>query len=113
MQEEDFRCLVPGVAEVGGFEAECEYMLASQGRAFPFTRGFWVLSQLLTACYPGELGTLDHGLPLTKAALDALLGRRHTTEEYRYYFECNPHAVAHRDQYSCLLSEYGSYRRHL
>jgi hypothetical protein len=83
-----YRCSLPlqidhqasFVAEVKEYEAEKEEVGDSQGEAFPYTTGVWLISQLVSAINPSDLDLLDEGYPLTKYSLDNLLGRIHTPQ---------------------------------
>jgi hypothetical protein len=68
------------VAEVKEYEAEKEEVADSQGEAFPYSSGIWLISQLVSAINPSDLDLLDEGYPLTKYSLDNLLGRVHTPQ---------------------------------
>lgn len=75
-----------------------------QGPAFPYTKGLWLLSNIIAALNPDDLDALDENVPFTKFTLDELLGRNHTSEEYAYYFQHNPHSVHYRDLYETFLT---------
>jgi hypothetical protein len=97
--------VAPYCSELDDFKAEQREVITDQGTAFPFTRGFWLVCQLCAAVYPDDLDAIDESLPFSKYTLDLLLGRTHTTQEYRYYFERNPHAILYVDQYMRLRDE--------
>jgi hypothetical protein len=59
-----------------------------QGAALPYTRGFWLICQLVAAMNPEDLDAMDESVPFTKATLDNLLGIQHNEESYRHYFNC-------------------------
>jgi hypothetical protein len=61
-------------------------ILADQGQALPFTKGFHLVGQLVGAMCPEDLDAMDESIPLTKYALDNLLGMDSTPEDYRHYF---------------------------
>lgn len=67
---------------------ESREVLADQGAALPYTRGFWLICQLVAAMNPDDLDAMDESVPLTKATLDNLLGVQHNEESYRHYFNC-------------------------
>lgn len=75
-----------------------------QGPAFPYTKGLWLLSNIIAALNPDDLDALDESIPFTKYTLDELLGRNHTVEEYAYYFRHNPHSSQFRDLYESFLT---------
>ena len=84
----------PYCAELDDYHDEKEEVIADQGIAFPFTKGYWIISQLVAAINPDDLDAIDENLPFTKATLDNLLGRVHTPQVrmiyyyyYYYYFQ--------------------------
>ena len=95
----------PFVSELDDYSDEKEEVIGDQGTAFPFTKGFWLISQLVAAINPHDLDAIDENVPFTKYSLDNVLGRRHTPEEYHYYFERNPHAHLYVDLYPRFLNE--------
>jgi hypothetical protein len=86
----------PYCAECDDYEDEMREVLADQGVAFPYTRGFWLICALVSACFPDDLDALDESVPFTKTTLDRLLGIDHTGESYKYYFECFVKAQANK-----------------
>ena len=100
--------------------------MRSQGIAFPYTHGLWLISQLVSAINPSDLRLLREGrCPLSKYSLDHLLGRIHTpkvrdppytspdthhthhlthTQEYQYYFTNFPRCSEYVEMYERLLS---------
>lgn len=80
-------------------------VLGDQGAGFPYTIGFWLVSQLVSAINPDDLDALDEEFPLTKRTLDMLLGRRLTNEEYKQYFDLNPHGQKFRHMYAQFSRE--------
>mmetsp|Transcript_2800 Transcript_2800/g.4230 ORF Transcript_2800/g.4230 Transcript_2800/m.4230 type:complete len:481 (+) Transcript_2800:127-1569(+) len=97
--------VAPFTAELDDFHDEKDEVLTDQGTGFPYTRGFWMISQLVAAINPDDLDAIDENLPFTKNTLDNLLGRTHTPQEYQYYFEKNPHAPLYVDVYPRFLNE--------
>lgn len=95
----------PFVSELDDYCDERDEVMGDQGSAFPFTRGFWLVSQLVAAICPDDLDAIDENIPFTKFSLDTVLGRRHTPEEYHYYFERNPHGHLYVDLYPRFLNE--------
>lgn len=84
--------IAPYVAAQDDFTGERREVYFDQGCAFPYSRGFWWLCNLVAALNPDDLDALDQHAPLTKQTLDNLLGRVHSETEYRYYFDNHPHA---------------------
>lgn len=94
--------VAPFTAELDDFAAERKEVLHDQGATFPFTKGFWLLSQLVAAINPDDLDALDESTPFTKMTMDNLMGRKLTSEEYKLYFDNNPNAR----QYASLYNEF-------
>ena len=80
--------IAPYCAELDDYGDESREVLGDQGIALPYTRGFWLISQLVAAMNPDDLDAMDESVPLTKTTLDNLLGIQHNEESYRYYFDC-------------------------
>lgn len=97
--------IAPYCAELDDYVAEKQEVLTDQGTAFPYTKGLWMVSQLVAAINPMDLDALDESLPFSKFTLDNLLGRAHTIDEYRYYFDKNPHSPIYRDLFLRLSAE--------
>jgi hypothetical protein len=81
----------PFCSEVDDFGDESREVKKDQGDAFPYTKGLWLLSNLVASISPDDLDALDEDVPLTKFTLDELLGRVHSAAEYDYYFAHNRH----------------------
>lgn len=77
----------PFCAEYDDFEDEAREVAYDQGKAFPFTRGFHLIGQLVGAMYPNDLDAMDESIPFTKWTLENLLGVQMSQEEYRCYFD--------------------------
>jgi hypothetical protein len=75
-----------------------------QGDAFPYTKGLWLLSNLVASISPDDLDALDENVPLTKFTLDELMGRVHSPAEYDYYFTHNKHGK----HYASLKSRFAT-----
>lgn len=101
----------PFCSELDDYVAEKQEVLADQGPAFPFTKGMWIISMLVGAINPDDLDAMDENLPFTKYTLDNLFGRRHTTDEYKYYFDRNTHGRLYHDLYQRFLNEQTVARR--
>src|SRR3990167_3049829 len=93
------------VAEVDDFEDETTQVAEAQGAAFPFTKGLWLLCQLVAAINPSDLDALDENLPLSKFTMDDLMGRQLNPNEYQYLFENNPNAFLYISEYQRFLTE--------
>lgn len=79
--------IAPYCAELDDYGDESREVLGDQGEALPYTRGFWLVSQLVAAMCPDDLDAMDESVPLTKQTLDNLLGIQHNEPSYRYYFD--------------------------
>jgi hypothetical protein len=76
----------PYTAELDDYHDERNEVIEDQGKAFPYTRGYWIISQLVAAINPDDLDAIDENLPFTKATLDNLLGRVHTPQVCDCFF---------------------------
>lgn len=74
-------------SESDDYADESREVLGDQGEALPYTRGFWLICQLVAAMNPDDLDAMDESVPLTKMTLDNLLGIQHNDETYKYYFD--------------------------
>jgi len=84
------------------FGDESREVLGDQGIALPYTRGFWLVCQLVAAMNPDDLDAMDESVPFTKTTLDNLLGIQHNEASYQHYFDSfvrNQH-TAHRGKWS-------------
>lgn len=79
--------VAPFCSESDDFGDESREVLEDQGEALPYTRGFWLICQLVAAMNPDDLDAMDESVPFTKTTLDNLLGIRHNEETYKYYFD--------------------------
>ncbi len=93
------------VAEVDDYSDERDEVIKKQGAAFPFTRGLWILCQLVASINPFDLDALDENLPFTRHTLNNILGRKLNPDEYQYYFERNPNAELYVYEYARFLNE--------
>lgn len=84
--------IAPYTAELDDFSDERNEVLKDQGPAFPYTKGLWLISQLVSAINPDDLDAMDEDAPFTKYTLDNLLGRKLTMQEYQHYWNNHPKA---------------------
>lgn len=84
--------IAPNVAALPDFRDERMEVLKDQGRAFPYTRGLWLLCNIAAAINPYDLDTMDQHMPFTKPTLENLLGHGLLEADYRHYFNCHPNA---------------------
>jgi len=79
--------VAPFCSESDDYGDESREVFEDQGEALPYTRGFWLICQLVAAMNPDDLDAMDEAVPFTKSTLDNLLGIQHNEESYRYYFD--------------------------
>jgi hypothetical protein len=77
----------------------------SQGDVFPYTKGLWLVSNLIAAINTNDLDAMDESVPFTKYTLDELFGRCHTNGEYEMYFNANPNSKKYHNIYDRFLNE--------
>lgn len=94
--------VAPFTAELDDFLGERKEVLTDQGPAFPYTKGFWLLCNLVAAINPDDLDAIDESYPFTKCTLDNLLGRVLGEQEYQQYFYKHPKA----SQFSAYYSQF-------
>ncbi|STX28562.1 Uncharacterised protein [Legionella beliardensis] len=63
----------PFTAELDDFNSERNEVYKDQGPGFPFTRGFWLICQLVAAINPYDLDKLDESVPFTKKTMNDLM----------------------------------------
>lgn len=80
--------VAPYCSESDDFADEREEVLNDQGMALPFTKGFYLVCQLVAAMNPDDLDAMDESVPLCKATLDNILGIEQAEQDYRHYFTC-------------------------
>jgi hypothetical protein len=79
--------IAPFCAEYDDFKSEAKEVQYDQGDALPFTKGFYLIGQLVGAMNPHDLDAMDESVPLTKWSLDNLLGVVLSNQEYQHYFD--------------------------
>lgn len=79
--------VVPYCAESDDYADEAAEVLRDQGAALPYTRGFYLICQLVAAMNPDDLDAMDESVPFTKPTLDNLLGIQHNEASYKHYFD--------------------------
>uniref|UniRef100_A0A7S4AT88 Uncharacterized protein n=2 Tax=Pseudo-nitzschia australis TaxID=44445 RepID=A0A7S4AT88_9STRA len=92
--------VAPFCSESDDFGDESREVLEDQGEALPYTRGFWLICQLVAAMNPDDLDAMDESVPFTKTTLDNLLGIRHNEETFKYYFEAFVQNQRKRNEYT-------------
>lgn len=88
----------PYCAEYDDYYSEADEVRKDHGEALPFTRGLYLVCQLVGAMNPQDLDAFDESVPFTKYQLDELLGIVHNEAEYRHYFTCFQAAQKARPQ---------------
>lgn len=83
----DLEEIAPFAAEYDDYASEAQEVFGDQGQALPFTRGFYLVAQLVGAANPDDLDAMDESVPFTKTTLDNLLGYQTSEEEYSEYFK--------------------------
>lgn len=79
--------IAPFCSESDDFRDEAKEVLKDQGKALPFSKGFHLICQLVSAMNPDDLDAMDECIPFTKFTLDNLLGYQSNADSYRHYFE--------------------------
>lgn len=79
--------VAPYCSESDDYDDEAREVLGDQGPALPYTRGFWLVCQLVAAMNPDDLDAMDESVPFTKTTLDNLLGVESNEATYKYYFD--------------------------
>lgn len=100
MKEVDEEALY--TAEIDDFVSEQKEVYNKQGPALPFSKGFWLLCQLVGSINPYDLDGMDETDPFTKGTMNNLMGRQLTQEEYQYYFNSHPQGK----HYAHLMKEF-------
>lgn len=77
----------PYCSESDDFRDEADEVLRDQGKALPFSKGFHLICQLVSAMNPHDLDAMDESIPFTKFTLDNLLGIVHNDTSYKHYFD--------------------------
>ncbi len=95
----------PYTAELDDFESEKKEVLKNQGPVLPFSRGFWLICQLVAVLNPIDLDALDEPVPFSKQTLDNLMGFRLSPQEYQRYFQLNPNAAKYANLYQHFARE--------
>jgi len=99
--------IAPYTSEIDDFFEERKEVNNDQGPGFPYTKGFWLLCQLVSAINPHDLDALDESAPLCKQTMDNFMGRILPEMEYReLYFRKNPNAKNYTHIYDRLVREY-------
>lgn len=76
----------PYASEYDDYQDESDEVYGDQGNALPFSKGFHLVGQLVAAFNPYDLDAMDESIPLTKWALDQLLGYVSSAQDYAHYY---------------------------
>lgn len=79
--------VAPFCAEIDDFADEAKEVALDQGAAFPFTKGFHLICQLVGAMNPDDLDAMDESVPFTLPTMSNLLGVTTSEQEYQHYFD--------------------------
>jgi len=79
--------IIPYCSELDDFAAEAKEVYKDQGEAIPFTKGFYLICQLVGSMNPDDLDAMDESVPFTKYTLDNLLGVTLNDQTYKHYFD--------------------------
>jgi hypothetical protein len=74
-------------SESDDYSDELKEVRKDQGECFPYTKGFYVICELVAALNPNDLDLMDESIPFTKQTFDALQGYISTIEAFLKYFE--------------------------
>ena len=74
------------MSECDDFITERNEVLHDQGDVFPYTKGFWLICQILACMNPDDLDALDESVPITKTSLENMMGRMLSPQEYEKYY---------------------------
>jgi len=77
----------PYCSESDDYGDESREILKDQGKAFPYSFGMHLVSQLVAAFNPNDLDAMDESVPFTRQTLSNIMGYQSTPQEYRYYFD--------------------------
>eukprot|EP01068_Selenidium_serpulae_P010793 Selendium_serpulae@DN5531_c0_g2_i2.p1 len=77
----------PYVTEFDDFKDEQREVLRDQGEGFPYTKGVYLVGQLVAALNPDDLDAMDESVPFTKFTLSNMLGVELSDQEYKHYFD--------------------------
>lgn len=95
----------PYVAEIDDYASECKEVLQDQGPAFPYSKGLWLICNLVAAVCPADLDAIDESVPFSNFTLGNILGRKLNEQEFKHYFDLNPHRNIWAPLYTKLSRE--------
>jgi hypothetical protein len=94
--------VAPFCSEFDDFVSEAREVHLDQGNVFPYTKGFYMICQLVGTINPDDLDAMDESVPFTKWTLDNFLGVESSSSEFRRYFDGFKTAQAARRAHSAL-----------
>lgn len=92
-------------SELDDYLDEKHEVLQDQGPAFPYSKGLWIVSHLISSICPHDLDSIDEQVPFTKYTLDELMGRVHNRREYEYYYKYHPSGKKYKKYFQQFLTE--------
>ena len=93
------------VAQLDDYRSEAAEVLQKQGPGLPFTRGFWMICQLVAAINPNDLDAMDEKLPFSKHTLSNLMGYPLTPADYSRYWDQNPFKNSYQQYFPRFSTE--------
>lgn len=91
------------VAALCDFTDEQLEIYNAQGAGFNYSKGMWLICNLVAAINPTDLDLLDLRVPITKMTMDNLFAKVHTELEYSGYFNNHPNARVFAPDYQLFL----------
>lgn len=86
----------PYCSESDDYKDELHEVKKDQGEAFPFTKGFYIICELVGAMNPDDLDCMDECVPFSKHDYDFLQGYVSEQSDYQNYFNCFVNAQQQR-----------------
>ncbi len=94
----------PYCSECDDFNSKADEIKQAQGKGFPFTRGIWMLLQILGAISPNDLDLIDEALPFSRFSLESISGTKWSIEQYNAYWNFFPSKDRYADCYDRLAN---------
>jgi hypothetical protein len=92
------------IAALPDYRDEVMDVRTAQGVMFPYTRGLWIICNIVAAINPQDLDGLDEDMPLSKLTIENIMGRGLTIQEYEMYFVNHPDGRVFDPEYSLFVS---------
>ena len=84
-------------SECDDYNSKATEIRQAQGLGFPFTRGIWMLLQILGAISPDDLDLIDEKLPFSRFSLETISGTKWSIEQYNAYWDYFPSKNCYAD----------------